>query len=185
MLMGVLALMSAIVATYIGLYMSTYALTVLALPPATAAWGTIATSAGLAAGSLSGGLLADRHGLRRVMMVPRALAIVLIVPCFQLLLWLPGVWTLLLVAFALALFGAVSAAALITVVTAAFPRAVRSSGLAITYALAVTLFGSTTQFVIAWLAGVTGNPLAPAYYGIATGLISLWAMNGLPLREPD
>jgi hypothetical protein len=44
----------------------------------------------------------------------------------------------------------------------------------------VAVFGGTTQFVIAWLIGTTGDPLSPAYYVIATSLISLWAMFQLP-----
>jgi len=40
----------------------------------------------------------------------------------------------------------------------------------------VTIFGATTQIVIAWLIRVTGSPLAPAVYMIATSVISILAM---------
>ena len=43
----------------------------------------------------------------------------------------------------------------------ALPKAVRSSGLAILYALGVTIFGSTTQFVVAWLIDWTKDPMVP------------------------
>jgi hypothetical protein len=42
------------------------------------------------------------------------------------------------------------------------------------------VFGGTTQFVIAWLIGVTGDRLSPAYYVIATSIVGLWAMLKLP-----
>ena len=55
----------------------------------------------------------------------------------------------------------------------------RSSGLAILYALGVTIFGGTTQFVVAWLIDVTKDPLVPAYYmmvaNVAT-IAGLWLM---------
>ena len=48
----------------------------------------------------------------------------------------------------------------------AFPQSVRSSGLAILYALGVAIFGGTTQFVVAWLIDVTKDPMVPAWYQI-------------------
>jgi hypothetical protein len=76
--------------------------------------------------------------------------------------------------------GALSAAAATAALAAAFPNEVRSSGIAIAYAISVSVFGGTTQFVIAWLIGTTGDRLSPAYYLIATSAISLWAMFRLP-----
>ena len=64
----------------------------------------------------------------------------------------------------------------------AFPQAVRSSGLAILYATGVMIFGGTTQFVVAWLINVTGNPLVPAWYQIAATAVSII---GVTLMTPD
>jgi hypothetical protein len=55
----------------------------------------------------------------------------------------------------------------------AFPQSVRSSGLAILYALGVMIFGGTTQFVVAWLIDVTKDPLVPAYYMMAANLATI------------
>ncbi len=55
----------------------------------------------------------------------------------------------------------------------AFPKSVRSSGLAILYALSVTIFGGTTQFVVAWLVDLTKNPLVPAWYQIIANVGSI------------
>jgi hypothetical protein len=57
---------------------------------------------------------------------------------------------------------------------------VRSSGLAVSYALAVSVFGGSTQFVVAWLTHATGNPMSPAFYVMLSSAISLWAMWRLP-----
>jgi hypothetical protein len=50
---------------------------------------------------------------------------------------------------------------------------VRSSGLAILYALGVMIFGGTTQFVVAWLIKVTGDPLVPAWYQVVATAASI------------
>ena len=55
----------------------------------------------------------------------------------------------------------------------AFPKAVRSSGLAILYAFGVMIFGGTTQFVVAWLIDVTKDPMVPAWYQMVTTLVSI------------
>jgi MHS family citrate/tricarballylate:H+ symporter-like MFS transporter len=59
------------------------------------------------------------------------------------------------------------------------PRRVRSGGIAIIYALAISVFGGSAQFLIAWLIRATGNPLAPAWYmfcGVVIGIIVLFQL---------
>ena len=55
----------------------------------------------------------------------------------------------------------------------AFPQSVRSSGLGIVYALGVTIFGGSTQFVVAWLIDATKNPMIPAWYQIAANIVAI------------
>ncbi len=50
------------------------------------------------------------------------------------------------------------------------------AGISIAYALTVTIFGATTQFVVAALIRVTEDPFAPAYYVMVTSAISIGAM---------
>jgi MHS family proline/betaine transporter-like MFS transporter len=61
----------------------------------------------------------------------------------------------------------------------AFPKAVRSSGLSILYALGTTIFGGTTQFVVAWLIERTGSPMVPAWYMLATTIAATIGVLGL------
>ena len=49
----------------------------------------------------------------------------------------------------------------------------RSSGLAILYALSVTIFGGTTQFAVTWLMDVTKDPMVPAWYQIVANVASI------------
>ena len=114
------------------------------------------------------------------MILPRMALVVAILPAFALLLRFTTTGVLLFVTAALPLLSSLSAAAALTAVTEAFPNEVRSSGVALSYAVAVSVFGGTTQFMIAWLIGTTGNRLSPAYYVIVSSLISLWAMFKLP-----
>jgi hypothetical protein len=47
----------------------------------------------------------------------------------------------------------------------------RSGGLAMIYAVAISVFGGSTQFVVAWLTQLTGDPLAPAWYMIGAVVV--------------
>jgi MHS family proline/betaine transporter-like MFS transporter len=54
-----------------------------------------------------------------------------------------------------------------------FPTRRRASGLSITYAVSVAVFGGTAPYIILWLADVTGDSLSAAYYTLACGVVSL------------
>jgi hypothetical protein len=56
------------------------------------------------------------------------------------------------------------------------PRAVRTTGFALIYAVGVCVFGGSTQVVLTWLIGITGDPLSPAYYLMLANAISVVAM---------
>lgn len=62
-------------------------------------------------------------------------------------------------------------------VSGMFPTNVRSTGMSISYNVAVLLFGGLAPFTITWLIGMTGSNLVPAYYIVACsalGLAALW-----------
>lgn len=52
------------------------------------------------------------------------------------------------------------------------PRNVRCTGTAVSYNLAVGIFGGTTPMIAAWLIRSTNDPIAPAYYLLVFALIS-------------
>jgi hypothetical protein len=64
-----------------------------------------------------------------------------------------------------------------------FSRAGRATGLAITYSLGVAIFGGTATYVVTWLVGVTGDPLASTYYVMAANVVLLLAVLAVPRAD--
>jgi hypothetical protein len=60
------------------------------------------------------------------------------------------------------------------------PPSVRAGGFAIAYAAGASLFGGTTQLVVTWLIGATGDPNSPAWYVTGANLVSILAILALP-----
>ncbi len=129
---------------------------------------------------LLGGWLADRFGRKPVMVWPRALILVLAVPAFLWMLREPTAFSVYAVTFLLSALSSINAAAIIVAIPEALPRAVRSAGLSIVYALSVSIFGGSTNYVVNWLIAATGDRMAPAYYLAAFSLVGTAAALLLP-----
>jgi MFS family permease len=168
------------VSTYVGNYMTTYAITALKLPPTIAMSATVVVGVTTLAFALAGGWLSDRYGRKPVMLAPRLLSALLVVPAFTFMAEQPGAATLLGVTALLAALNAMSAAASLVTIPELLPRGIRALGMSIAYAVGVALFGGTTQFVITWLIAATGNPAAPAWYVAGTSVVCALAMAALP-----
>ena len=172
-----LALLSGTIMTYVTNFLTTFAKTTLALPSNVAFWATVAVGIGGTIGAPLGGWLADRYGRRRIMILPTLLVCLLTLPAFWLLTVMPGKASLFVVGCGLRLAIGIALSAVLVHITEDFPVRVRSGALSIVYALAISIFGGSTQFVVAWLTGVTGSPLAPAWYmaaAAAIGVVALW-----------
>ena len=61
-----------------------------------------------------------------------------------------------------------------------FPVEVRATGMSLVYALGVAIFGGFGQFIVTWLIGLTGSPLAPAYYVMACALATILGLRAVP-----
>lgn len=173
---GFLAMLSATIGTYVLNYMTTFAKATLGMPSGVALGATIAVGLGNVIGSALGGRLSDTHGRRPWMILPMLMTTIGVMPGFWLLVGQPTATTLYVVSFGLRLLLSIAAASAFIAVTEALPMRVRSGAVSIVYALAISIFGGSTQFVIAWLTGITGNPLAPAWYMLAAALVGLAAM---------
>jgi len=178
--LSVLVVLGGTVSTYVGSFMTTYAITALKFPPATAMAATVAVGLTTLLLSLAGGWLCDRYGRRPTMFWPRAAAALLTVPAFMLLIAQPGTAMLIAVSGFLAALTAVSGAASLIAIPELLPRRIRATGMSIAYAVGVSLFGGTTQLIVTWLMSATGNPVAPAWYVAATSAITALAMLALP-----
>lgn len=180
LLLGIMVTASTAVASQVGNYMVTYAVQVLKLGPALAQGSVLIGGAVTFVFALVGGLLCDRYGRKAVNMLPRIALMVLIVPMFLWLSGAPTAFALLTVSASLAALTAIFGAAGLLTVPELMPIAIRSTGLSLVYAISTSVFGGTTQFVITWLLAVTHDPLSPAYYVVAVGALSVWAMWRLP-----
>ncbi|AWN52466.1 MFS transporter [Methylobacterium sp. 17Sr1-1] len=175
-----LVIAASTVSNAVGTNMPVYAGATLGLSETAATAVPIALGLASVAFPLLGGVLADRYGRRPVMIWPRALILILAVPAFAWLLRAPGPAAVYAVTFLLSALSSINAAAIIVGIPESLPRAVRSSGLAIVYALAVSVFGGSTNYVINWLIAATGDRMAPAYYLAAFSLIGTVAAWWLP-----
>lgn len=178
--LAVLVVIGGTVSTYVGNFMTTYAITTLKMSPTLAMGATVVGGLSTLVFSLLGGWLCDRYGRKPTMFWPRLAAAVLTVPAFMLLVAQPSATTLFAVSGFLAALTAVSGAASLVAIPELLPRGIRATGMSIAYAVGVSLFGGTTQLVITWLIGVTGNPAAPAWYVAGASVITALAMLAMP-----
>ncbi len=180
-LLGVLIICGGTVSTYVFNYMTTFAITTLGLSAAIgSALGLTGNAAQIA--GLAVGVWIDRLGRKRMLILSRVVFLLMLYPVYQ-VLTAPNASTAMIVA--VNMFGnflyAIGIGAAYAFLAEAFPQSVRSSGLAILYALGVAIFGGTTQFVVAWLIKVTADPMVPAWYQIAANVA---AIVGIMLLTP-
>jgi MFS transporter, MHS family, proline/betaine transporter len=166
------------VATYTVLFMPTYAIRQLGLPP----------YSGFVAGLLTGtiqlllipivGTLSDRIGRLPIAFVSAAAILLSIYPMFAWLTATPSIQTLLIVQAIIGLLTAGYMGGLPALMSELFPTRVRTTGLSISYSFGVAIFGGFAPFINAWLIEVTGSKLAPSFYLMLAAAISLAALAG-------
>lgn len=176
----VLATMCMTVSTYVLNFLTTYALTTLGMPASSALVAPLIIGIVTIAGALIGGPICERFGRKRTMIGSRILTIIVVIPAFLYVLHDRTALSLIVMITVLGLVTTPGAVAALTVMAEVFPEENRASGIALSYGLMVTIFGGTTQVAITWLIGVTGSPLAPAFYVVVTSVISMVAMSMLP-----
>jgi MFS family permease len=187
--LALLVIMAGTISTYIVSYMTTYAMTTLHMPAGVAISATMAVGFAIFVFSLLAGWLADKWGRKPLLVVPRLLLILVAYPAFVMMNQSHTASTLLLLSGLMAALGAMSGAVSLVMIPESLPKSVRSAGFSVAYALAVTIFGGTTQLVVTWLIGATGNPLSPAWYLIVSSAVGLVAMlmmtetKGRPLAD--
>ena len=177
---GFLMIMASTIATYAGINMPTYASTTLGLSLKISAEVTVALGVTSIVFSLLGGWLADRIGRRPLMIYPRLAVALVAIPAFVWVVRDRSATSVIAATIIVSILTNFASAGSIVGIPEALPRAVRSAGLSVAYALAVTIFGGSTQWVINKLIAVSGDKLAPAYYLAITGLIGAAAAFMMP-----
>ena len=122
------------------------------------------------------GALSDRIGRKPVMTAALVLDLLVTYPLFSWVSTSPSFGALLTMQIILCSLFGVFNGPISTALAEQFPTRVRSTALAISYNIAVMLFGGFAQFFVTWLIQATGTPIAPAYYlmfGAAVGLLSI------------
>lgn len=182
--LGLILLGTGTTTNYLLEYMTTYASVTLGMS-AKIAFGATAVIglSGVICDSL-GGWLSDRFGRKPIMIVPWLFLAVAVFPSFWLLERLRTGAALYTACAVLGCLSTLSSATIIVAVTESLPRRVRSAGLAITYALAISVFGGSTQFFVTWLIRATGSPIAPAWYMFCGVIIGLITLSQLPETAP-
>jgi MFS transporter, MHS family, citrate/tricarballylate:H+ symporter len=174
--LGFLILASSTIATYVQTDLTTYAEDTLRLGTRVGFMATMLNGLAQACMFPVGGWASDVWGRRPLLIGGTLLLGVTIYPAFLAVVHFRTALALEVVAALLGALTALAQAAQLTAITESLPRLVRAGTLAVVYALAIALFGGTTQFVITWLIGATGNPLAPAWYMLGATIIGLFAI---------
>lgn len=171
-----LMLASATICTYVINFMTTYSGVFLHMRANVTFAAPIVSGACILLFSQMGGAMSDRLGRKPVMIWPRVFLLMTIYPGFLLLEHNRDAVTLLGVTAVLAILNSWSSAASLVNIAELMPREMRSGSLGTVYAVAIAVFGGTTQYVITWLIGLTGDVLAPAWYLTGATLVGLIAM---------
>ncbi len=188
--LGLLLLGAATTTNYLLEYMTTYASVTLRMPTSLAFGATAVIGLSGVICDPLGGWLSDRFGRKPIMIMPWLVLAVAVLPAFWLLNQLRSAAALYGACAVLACMSTLSSGTIIVAITEALPQRARARGIALTYALAISVFGGSAQFLVAWLIRATGNPLAPAWYmfaGIAVGLLVLFRLpETAPVKQaPD
>ncbi len=177
-------LAAATIATYTMNYMSTFAIHTLGMPPQRAFIATMAAGGAAMLGALCGGAASDRLG-RKPVMIAGALALIAIgLPCFMAMVQTRTVGMLVAGSAAMSFCVGLFVGPAMASITESLPRGLRAGSVGILYALAISSFGGSAQFLVTWLIDVTGSPLAPAWYMTGAMLLGLFGMIGMRESAP-
>lgn len=120
------------------------------------------------------GLISDYVNRRGLVKVSLLVYLLLLYPCFSWLTAAPSMMRFMAMQIVLCgVFGAFLGP-YSTAVAQQFSTRVRSTGMAISYNMAVMVFGGFAQFIVTWLLHTTGSLLTPAFYlifGAVAGLV--------------
>jgi MFS transporter, MHS family, citrate/tricarballylate:H+ symporter len=179
--LGLLLLLAGTVLTYVKNYLTTYSVHTLGMSSRVAFTTTMINGIASVSGYLLGGWLSDKFGRKPIMIIFSGAFIVAAMPAFYAINLFRTPTTLYGATAALALLVSLREAPLLTALAESLPRRIRAGALGVLYAVAISVFGGTTQFIVAWLIGVTGNALVPGWYMTAAGTVGLLA--ALMFRE--
>ncbi|MEJ8850894.1 MFS transporter [Variovorax rhizosphaerae] len=176
--MGLIIL--ATIISYTGLFMPTFAVKQLGLPPSMSFVGTIWLGVLQLTLVPFYGALSDRIGRLAIMRTAALIMLVMIVPLFYMLVSYPSVTTLMIALTAIGLVATAYWGPMAATMAELFPAGMRGTGLSVSYSLGVAIFGGFAPFISAWLITATGSKISPAFYMVFGVLVSLVALRVAP-----
>lgn len=178
-LLTVFSIMGMSVSSYIMMYyLPTYSIQQLGLPKKLSIMVALATSVISFVMCPIYGAWSDKLRKRKPLaMIGRLMLLLLLYPAFWIMTHFPNLPAVMSVMVMLMMFYTMGSAPAYALMPESFPRHIRASYMASAYAVAVSVFGGTSQLVAAWLIKETGNKMAPAWYMIVCVLISLLAIS--------
>lgn len=164
-------------------FMPTQAATYFSVPAKAAMSSTTIALLLLLALLLPMGRLVDRFGGRIVMLCASSAGTLAVLPLTLQLVHAPGLATLLLLQGTLALCLAAYVTGCGPVASRLFAAPHRTFGMSVGYNLGIVLFGAFAPLITTWVFQRTGDSLTPAWYVLATGLVSVGTLLTLTLRK--
>jgi len=168
---------------YLLLYVPTYGVKTLNLPPYTGFAATLVGGIILAVVSVIAGHWSDKTVPRtRLMLITAWLFLLTAYPSFWLMDAYPSLASAMIAVGFLNLIKAGYSGVLPSVLCELFPVETRAVGVAFAFSVSVTIFGGFAPFVATWLIARTGDPLSPAYYLMVTAVLSIIALIAINRR---
>ncbi|QDH60264.1 MFS transporter [Pandoraea pnomenusa] len=176
-LIGAVVAAAGVVASFLNLYMPTFAINNLGLTKDDAFIASICSGVVCTLVPMLGGITADRLGTVKVMRTALVLGVILVFPLFQLLTRSPSLLTLAVFQCTLSVvFYSFYFSPIGSLLSQLFPTSCRTTGVSIAYVIAQTFFGGITPLVVGFMVKATGSVMAPAYYIV---IIAVFALIGL------
>ena len=170
------------VGTYIFLlYMPTHATRVLHLPLTD---GLISSACGAVCYLVVcpiAGALSDRIGRKKMMLTALGASLVTAYPIFAVLTAHPSLPMLIACQVLLMVYLAVFQGCYPAFISELLPSSIRSTGISVSYNVAVMIFGGFAPAIVQWLTMATGDPLSICYYVIFGSAVAFLTL--LPLRD--
>jgi len=178
-LIGAVVAAAGVVASFLNIYMPTFAINNLKISKDAAFAASIFSGLVCTFLPMLGGMTADRYGVIKVMRIALVLGVILVFPLFYMLTNAPSLLTLTIFQCTLsAVFYSFYYAPVGSLLAQLFPTSCRTTGVSIAYVIAQTFFGGVTPLVVGFLVAQTGSIMAPAYYIVviaAAALVGLYA----------